>query len=120
MKSMLGHQIGRQLVEALGLPKNTSGFTLRCYANEVVSVTCEYWPEDFGLAKALAKYNLVAVGGTLPTLRDFDFDAWMRDRTERAHREHMERTSRLPPCIRRTYSAEEIAKFYGVSHGGID
>jgi hypothetical protein len=49
-----------------------------------------------------------------------DFDAWLAARTERAHREYMERTSRLPMSARRTYSADEIAKFYGISHGGID
>jgi hypothetical protein len=51
---------------------------------------------------------------------DRSFDAWMRDRTERAHREFMARTSHLPPCIRRTYSADEIAQFYRISLGGID
>jgi hypothetical protein len=38
MKPILGHQIGQQLCDALGLPKNTVGFTLRCHANEMVSV----------------------------------------------------------------------------------
>ena len=50
----------------------------------------------------------------------FNFDAWMRERVESAHKEFMSRTSHLPPCARRTYSADEIAKFYGISHGGID
>lgn len=110
MKPMLGHQIGPQLVEALGLPKNTVGFTLRCYAGETVSVECEYWPEDHGLAKALAQYNLVAVGGTVPAAKSFDFDGWMRDRTERAHREFMERTSRRLPC---DWTTEDIARYMG-------
>jgi hypothetical protein len=48
------------------------------------------------------------------------FDVWLRERKEQSHREYMHRTSRLPPCIRRTYSADEIAEFYGISHGGID
>jgi hypothetical protein len=107
---MLGHQIGPQLVEALGLPKNTVGFTLRCYADEIVSVKCEYWPEDFGLAKALSRYNLVAVGGDLPGSKGFNFDTWMRDRTERAHREFMERTSRHLPCDATT---EDVACYMG-------
>jgi hypothetical protein len=110
MKPMLGHQIGPQLVEALGLPKNTSGFTLRCYAGEAVSVVCEYWPEDAGLAKALAQYNLVATGGTIPTAKGFDFNAWMRDRTERAHREFMERISRHLPC---DWTTEDLARYMG-------
>jgi hypothetical protein len=110
---MLGHQIGPQLVEALGLPKNTSGFTLRCYANEVVSVTCEYWPEGHGLAKALARYNLLPVGGDLPTTKGFSFDTWMRDRTERAHREFMERTSRILPCDLKLVPPAAIRRYMG-------
>jgi hypothetical protein len=52
--------------------------------------------------------------------RDKSFDVWMRDRNERAHREYMERTSRLPPCAPLVYPPDQIAKFYGISHGGID
>jgi hypothetical protein len=115
MNAMLGHQVGPQLVEALGLPRNTTGFTLRCYANEVVSVTCEYWPEDSGLADALSQCNLVAVGGTLPRTEAFDFDAWMRERTERAHREFMERTSRLLPCDLKLVPAAAIRGYLGDS-----
>lgn len=49
-----------------------------------------------------------------------DFDAWMRNRTDEAHREFMERTSRLPPCAPLVYPPDQIAKFYSISHGGID
>lgn len=115
---IVGQQISKELQDALGLPKHTLGFTLRCYSDEIVTVECEYYP-DGSFQSALAHYNLVpcAVDQQAPRL---DFDAWMAARTERAHRAYMERTSRLPPCIRRTYSTEEIAQFYGVSHGGID
>jgi hypothetical protein len=51
---------------------------------------------------------------------DGDFDVWLRERNEYAHREYMHRTSRLPICARLTYTADEITKFYGISHGGID
>lgn len=110
MKPMLGYQIGAQLVEALGLPKYTIGFTLRCYAGEIVSVTCEYWPEDHGLAKALAEYNLVAVGGSLPTTKGFDYDARRRDQIEQAHCEYMARTSQHLSC---DWRPEDIARYMG-------
>lgn len=38
------------------------------------------------------------------------FDTWMRERTERAHREFMERTSRRLPC---DWSTEDIARYMG-------
>ena len=114
---MLGQQISKELGDALGLPPMTRGFTLRCFTGEVVTVECEYYPTG-AFQTALAKYNLTPAVEAGPV--GFDFDAWIRDRTEHAHRAYMERTTRLPPCIRRTYSAEEIAKFYGISHGGID
>jgi hypothetical protein len=40
----------------------------------------------------------------------FDFDAWMRERAERAHREFMERISRRLPC---DWSTEDIARYMG-------
>jgi hypothetical protein len=67
----------------------------------------------------IAELSCVAVPDSI-TASGQSFDVWMHDRNERAHREYMERTSRLPPCVRRTYTAAEIAEFYGVSHGGID
>jgi len=65
-----------------------------------------------------AGMTFVELARSLP--EPFDFDGWMRERVARAHRDHMERTSRLPPCARRVYEPDEIAKFYGISHGGID
>jgi hypothetical protein len=106
-----GHQISKELCDALGLPKLTHGFTLRCYVGEPVSVECEYYPsDDFQLA--LARYRLIAVGGDYPTPRPkpFGYDTWMRERTERAHREFMERTSRRLP---RDRAIEEIARYMG-------
>ena len=113
-----GQRISKELCEALGLPKSTRGFTLRCYTDEAVSVECEYYPSG-SFQTELARYRLVPAD-SMPPGATIDFDAWQRGRTQRAHREFMDRTSRLPPCVRRTYSAEEIAKFYGISHGGID
>jgi hypothetical protein len=109
-----GHQISKELCDALGLPKQTRGFTLRCYTGEPVTVECEYYPSgDFQLA--LARYRLIAVGGDLPTPKPkpFDFDAWMRDRAERAHREFMGRISRLLPCDLKLVPPESIGRYMG-------
>lgn len=115
---MMGHQISKDLCDALGLPRLTRGFTLRCYSGEPVTVECEYYPAG-GFQTALAQYQLVPCTET-PTAGRFDFETWMRERTERAHREHMDRTSRLPACAPRVYRPDQIAQFYGISHGGID
>ena len=113
MKPIHSHQIGKALVDALGLPSNTIGFTLRCYAGELVSVECEYLPRDGGIVPVLAQYNLVQRKGKAPQSRDverIDFDAWMRERTERAHQAYMERTSRRLPC---DLTIVDIARYLG-------
>lgn len=43
----------------------------------------------------------------------FDYDAWLRSRTERAHREFMERTSSLPRCDGRESLAEKLERYFG-------
>lgn len=40
-----GHTLGDKLKDMMGLPKNTMGFELRCYVNEIVTVKCKYFPE---------------------------------------------------------------------------
>lgn len=112
---ILGQQISKELCDALELPTQTRGFTLRAYAGEPVTVECEYYPSgDFQLA--LAQYRLIAVGGSIPSpkAQPFDYDAWMKARTERAHSEFMERTSRRLPCDR---TAEEIERYLGGAMG---
>lgn len=102
--AVLGHQIGKALVDALGLPKGTVGFTLRCYHGELVSVECEYFPDPArGLATELAAYELVRkmctdLRDTLTLPVAVDFDAWMRAKTDAAHAAYMERTAALS-CI---------------------
>lgn len=44
----------------------------------------------------------------------FDYDAWIRDRTERAHSEFMERTSKRLMC---DVSPEEIERYIGGAMG---
>jgi hypothetical protein len=105
-----GHQISKELCDALGLPKLTRGFTLRCYTGELVSVECEYYP-DSSFQLALAQYHLVPRDGAPLADAPFDFGAWMRERTECAHREFMERTSRRLPC---DWTTEEIARYFRV------
>jgi hypothetical protein len=88
--------IGPDLIHALGLPKRTVGFTLRCYVGEMVKVECEYYPEDGqGLVKALSSYEVYrrAVPSSPPLPH---FDTWMRTRIDATHRDYMARTSALP------------------------
>jgi hypothetical protein len=113
MKAIPSYQIGKALVEALGLPSNTIGFTLRCYAGELVSVECKYLPRDGGIVPALAQYSLVQREGKAQPTHDvdcIDFDAWMRERTDGAHQAYMERTSRRLPC---DLTIEDIARYHG-------
>lgn len=98
--TLLGHQIGGKLCKALGLPKNTIGFTLRCRAGELVSVECEYLPEG-SFDSAFAQFELVRkVESAPPEQPRADFDTWYRERQERAHRRFMVRTSGLQPLER--------------------
>ena len=111
---LMGHQISKELYDALGLPPNTIGFTLRCYSREIVSVECEYCP-DGSFQSALAQYQLTArrdVKAALPA-EPFDYDTWMRARTERAHRELMERTSRMLPCDLKLVPPAVIRRYLG-------
>jgi hypothetical protein len=104
-----GHQIGSDLVKALGLPKFTRSFTLHCDAGEAVTVSCVYYPDDGDIAPALAVYDLVERPAPRQA-QSIHFDTWLRDRTERAHREFMERTANLPLC---DTSIEGIARYMG-------
>ena len=106
-----GQQISKELQDALGLPKYTRGFTLRAYVNELVMVECEYYP-DGGFQPALARYHLVPRDDS-PAVAPFDYGAWLRKRTERAHREFMDRTSRLLPCDLKLVSPAAIRRYLG-------
>ncbi|MEN7529325.1 hypothetical protein [Cupriavidus sp. DL-D2] len=55
------------LMDALGLPKNTVSFEMRCALDEVVTVRCAYHPqadaaEGFDARPLLANYKLVPAG----------------------------------------------------------
>jgi hypothetical protein len=96
--AIAGHEIGRALCDALGLPKRTRAFTLRAEVGALVSVECEYYPEGAGLVTALAEYELAqretAAEPTQHPAGVMGFDAWMRERTETAHAELMARGAR--------------------------
>ncbi|SDF81104.1 MULTISPECIES: hypothetical protein [unclassified Duganella] len=100
------HQIYPALQALLGLPDHCVSFELRVAAEKFgVTVTCEHYvaldaPGLKQLESVLSEYELVrkpapAVGDGAE-FQVVDFDAWMRQRTERAHAEFMTRTSRLP------------------------
>lgn len=89
---MLGHEIGKELCDALGLPKRTRGFTLRCYTGQPVTVECEYFP-DGRFQAALAEYTLVPrpVSVAVPLVEALGYDRWMDLRKELAHLDLMSR-----------------------------
>lgn len=95
-------EIGGALCAALQLPRNTVEFTLRCRAGEMVTVECEYWPDNaMGAVTALAEYELVRRAGAAETesahpAEAIGFDAWMRERTEAAHQAFMKATGPKP------------------------
>lgn len=88
-----GHQLSAKLVAALGLPRNTAAFTLRARAGEVVTVECEYYPDDGGIVAALAEYGLVPrtklAATPMHRAESIGFDAWLAERTEAAHQAMM-------------------------------
>lgn len=91
---MTVHTLGPQLIALLGLPKHCTSFELRCAVDEIVTVKCEYHPEESdGIDKVLAEYELVprAKPAAAPSHRadEIGFDAWMRERTEAAHQDMM-------------------------------
>jgi hypothetical protein len=116
---IVGNQISKGLLDALGLPEMTRGFTLRCFSGEIVTVECEYYPHG-SFETALAQYTLTPRAEPRRAA-PIDFDAWMKARTDHAHRDYMQRISSLPAGRdRRPPSTEEIARYHGISHGGID
>lgn len=96
--AITANEIGQDLIAALGLPKLTCAFTLRVRANEVVTVECEYYPENGkALTIALMAYDLVPRFRPAPAVaapaEHVHFDTWYRHRVNVAHAKYMERTS---------------------------
>lgn len=109
-------QIYPALQALLGLPDHCASFELRVASGQCgVVVTCEHYvaldaPGLKQLESVFSEYELVRKEPVLPfkvhaedslefqaaKAKIIGFDAWMRERTERAHAEFMTRTSRLP------------------------
>lgn len=99
------HQIYPALQALLGLPDHCVSFELRVAAGQVgVTVTCEHYvaldaPGLKQLESVFSEYELVRNPAPDEAPDDsaefhvLDFDAWMHERTERAHAEFMQRTS---------------------------
>jgi hypothetical protein len=101
MSLMTVKTLGPELMKLLGIPPQCSSFELRCAADEIVSVKCEFYPlGDAGTAaaigKVLADYELVRrpVADAHPKhpAEVIGFDAWMRQRTDAVHGAYMART----------------------------
>ena len=96
---MTVHTLGPQLVAMLRLPKNCVSFELRCAAGELVTVKCEFYPEETqGIDLVLADYELVprqTRAAVEPHSAEvIGFDAWMRARTDAAHQAMMKHARR--------------------------
>lgn len=113
-KLLVGRQIGKELRDVLGLPKNTISFTLRAYPNEVVTVTCEYAPDDPSIGRLLGRFDLVPRDPVQDATQPLHYDTWLRERNERAHAEFMKRTSRRLLC---DLSTEDIEAYIGGAMG---
>ncbi|PUA17280.1 hypothetical protein C7W93_15220 [Glaciimonas sp. PCH181] len=92
---ILGCEIGPDLINALGLPRHTRSFELRCAVDEIVTVKCEYYLEGDArtIIAALVEYELVQRKG-LP-IDAIGFDAWMHAHANAAHDAMVRRHSEL-------------------------
>jgi len=114
--AITAHDIGKDLIAALGLPKATRAFTLSARAGKAVTVECEYYPEDGkAITTALMAYDLVPRFSPAPAVssvpEQVHFDTWYRHRINVAHAKYMERTSYHCPSDWRTFPPEAIEKY---------
>jgi hypothetical protein len=96
---MTVHTLGPQLIALLGLPKHCVSFELRCAVGELVTVKCEFYPEEAeGIDLVLARYELVpreTSAAVEPHPAEvIGFDAWMSERAEAAHQAMMQHARR--------------------------
>lgn len=102
---MTVNTLGPQLIALLGLPKHCVSFELRCAAGELVTVKCEFYPEEAeGIDLVMAEYELVPRKSAEASYAErhraaaIGFDAWMRERTEAAHQAMMKHARRGAIC----------------------
>lgn len=96
---IFGHNISQEMLDAVGLPKHVVAFNLHVRAGAIATVDCEYYPADQpALERAFASYTLEPRPAAAPAHPTdlIGFDAWMRQRTDRAHAQFMRRTACLP------------------------
>lgn len=80
---------GGQLVKALGLPDRCISIDLHVEVGEPVTVTARHYVGQLGqeFFDAIAtEYQLVRNSAPTVQSQAFSFDAWLRDRKDRAHR----------------------------------
>jgi len=114
--AITAHEIGKDLIEALGLPKVTRAFALHVRAGECVRVECEYYPSDGkAITTALTAYDLVPrfrrAPVASPPSEPVHFDTWYRNRINAAHSEFIERTSRRPACDWLAFPPDAIERY---------
>lgn len=86
-------QFSPALMALLGLPKHCTQFELRVRYDQIVTIACEYYPNFdaqgiVDLATVFGEFELVA--RELAPAKIENFDAWIRDRTDRTDRAHAE------------------------------
>jgi hypothetical protein len=94
--SVMSYELGAPLTKALGLPDRCTSFTLRLEVMKPVVVECTYYPplDAKELVAALAEYELVKrepapAKEPQHSAAAMGFDAWMRNRTDIAHKNFM-------------------------------
>ena len=101
--------LAKLLEPMLRLPANTTRFVIRAEAGKpaVIEIECML-PEPLGVdgefGKQLKEYQLVHTSAP----KKFDFDVWMAERREKAHREFMEAGKRF----RRIDNHIEVLKIF--------
>jgi len=71
-----GKILGGMLTKALNLPPNTKSFELRCAMNEIVTVKCEYFPDQdsvVGMIPVIKEYHLVDKDSEETMVEDMKF-----------------------------------------------
>ena len=100
--SVLGQDVGKGLIEVLGLPPGVVSINIQCAVNELVQVDVRLIADNAGgIVDLFRRYNLIDVD-PLPAVADsIAFDKWMSERKEAAHRAFVEHYEELANLDRR-------------------